>query len=246
VTGEPVDIERKNRPAVRVALAIPVVLTANALPASRDASDAVFNRSLVVDLTHVIDEQAAVSARRNLGVPAGMWLADFLVEREGPGILNWALEGLQRLLDRGAFAIPRAVSDAIQRFKDESNSVAEFARTMLKPDTDTKINRADLICSFHGWLKEEVGDEAKMHGARWLIPKLRTACPWAIARKIMGTRYFCGVQLTDEGLAYWHQQASAAAQSGRGSKGASALKKDVNQPWRPQKGDDEEEEEFPF
>ena len=198
VTGEPIDIERKRRAAVRVALAIPVVLTANSLPASRDASDAIFNRSLVVDLTHVLDEQAALNVRRHLRVPHGMWLADFLFDREGPGILNWALEGLARLLERGAFAIPNTVSDAIQRFKDESNSVTEFARTMLEPDPDTKINRADLICAFHGWLKEEVGDEAKMHGARWLMPKLRSACPWAISRKIVGTRYLCGVKLTEE------------------------------------------------
>jgi P4 family phage/plasmid primase-like protien len=245
VTGEPIDIERKNRAAVRVALAIPVVLTANSLPASRDASDAVFNRSLVVDLTHVLDEQAAINVRRHLRVPHGVWLADFLFDREGPGIFNWALEGLDRLLKRGAFAIPETVEDAIQRFKDESNSVTEFARTMLEPASDTKVNRADLICAFHGWLKEEVGDEAKMHGARWLMPKLRSACPSAILRKMKGTRYLCGVKLTEEGLEYWYQQASAAGQSGRGSKGASALKKDVNQAWSPKK-EEETSSELPF
>jgi putative DNA primase/helicase len=246
VTGEPIDIERKRRDAVRVALAIPVVLTANSLPASRDASDAIFNRSLVIDLTHVLDEQAAINVRRHLRVPPGVWLADFLFDREGPGVLNWALEGLECLLKRGAFAIPKTVSDAIQRFKDESNSVTEFARTMLEQSADTKVNRADLICAFHGWLKEKVGDEAKMHGARWLMPKLRSACPWAISRKIGGTRYLCGVKLTEEGLGYWYQQASAAQQSGRGSKGASALKKDVNQAWNSKKEEEEKGEELPF
>ena len=47
VTGEPIDIERKHRETLRgVELAIPVVLTANALPHARDKSDALFNRSL--------------------------------------------------------------------------------------------------------------------------------------------------------------------------------------------------------
>src|SRR5512132_3828992 len=73
-----------------------------------------------------LDEQAAINVRRHLGVPHGMWLADFLFDREGPGILNWALEGLERLLKRGAFAIPGLVDAAIQRFKDESNPVSEF------------------------------------------------------------------------------------------------------------------------
>jgi P4 family phage/plasmid primase-like protien len=244
VTGEPIDIERKYRPAVRVALAIPVVLTANSLPASRDASDAVFNRSLVVDLTRVFDEQAAIGVRRHLRVPPGTtWLADVLFAREGPGILNWALAGLARLLERGAYDIPECVGGAIQRFKDENNPVAEFARTMLERSADTKVNRADLICAFHGWLKEEVGDDAKPHGARWLMPKLRTTCPWAIARTIGPARYLCGAKLTEEALKHWYAQASAASQSGRGSKGASAMAKDVNQAWSPlTEGEDSHDE----
>ena len=164
-----------------------------------------FNRSLVVDLSHYFSEEDAVAIRRRLGVPAEApaegrkpYLADFLFDREGPGILNWALEGLDRLLKRGMYDIPASVGAAIQRFKDESNSVAEFARTMLVQSPDTKVNRADLICAFHGWLKEEAGDAAKMHSARWLIPKLRNACPWAIPRKMKGVRYFCGVRLTGE------------------------------------------------
>jgi P4 family phage/plasmid primase-like protien len=246
VTGEAIDIERKNRAAVRVELAIPVVLTANSLPASRDASDAVFNRSLVVDLTQVFDDQAAINVRRRLGVPPGTkWLADFLFDREGPGVLNWALTGLDELLKRGTFDIPETVGAAIQRFKDESNPVAEFSRTMLEQSADTKIDRADMLCAFHGWFREEAGDTAKLPGARWLVPKLRTACPWAVPRKMKGKRYFCGVKLTDEALKYWFEQASAAQQSGRGSKGASSLAKEVNQDWT-QKELDETADYPPF
>jgi P4 family phage/plasmid primase-like protien len=245
VTGEPIDIERKNRPAVRVALAMPVILTANSLPASRDASDAVFNRALVVDLTNVIDEESAVTVHKQLNIPPGMWLADFLFEREGPGILNWALAGLERLLVRGHYDIPAAVAASLQRFKDESNAVAEFARTMLEESPTTKIDRADLLCAFHGWLKEEVGDDAKLHGARWLIPKLRTACAWGSERKIMGTRYFCGVKLSNEGLKFWSRQADEASRTGRGSKGASSVPGNVNQSWTP-RDQEEPDGELPF
>ena len=37
VTGEPINIRRKGTGDVRIELAIPVILTANALPAARDA-----------------------------------------------------------------------------------------------------------------------------------------------------------------------------------------------------------------
>src|SRR5262249_8491765 len=138
VTGEPIDIERRYKGSVRVALAIPVVLTANALPAARDASDAVFNRSLVIDMTRVFDEATAIALRHELGVPAGLWLGDWLFAQEGPGLLNWALEGLARLLERGGFEIPEAVAKAILDFKDQGSAVSQFARTMLETSPNTK------------------------------------------------------------------------------------------------------------
>ena len=72
VTGEPIDIERKNRTALAsVQLCIPVLLTANPLQTARDSSEAIFNRCLVVELTNLIDEASAVAARRRLGVETG-------------------------------------------------------------------------------------------------------------------------------------------------------------------------------
>jgi P4 family phage/plasmid primase-like protien len=238
VTGEPIFIERKNRPAVRRELTIPVVLTANSLPTSRDASDAIFNRSLVVDTSSVIGESEAVEKQREIGVPPGTWLADFLFDREGPGILNWSLDGLDRLLKRGEFEIPKAVVASIRRFKEETNGVAEFARTMLVEAPETKIERTDLLCAFHGWWREECGDDVRLLGGRWLMPKLRAVCPWLVERKIMGTRYCCGVLLNQEGLDYWERQHEDAARNGRGSKGSATSTVGVNQSWN--RKDDEE------
>jgi len=64
VTGEAIDIDRKNQPAVRdVRLDIPVCLNANGLARIRDNTDAVFNRSIVLNMTNVIDLEAAHAAR---------------------------------------------------------------------------------------------------------------------------------------------------------------------------------------
>ena len=233
VTGEPIDIERKNRAPLRqVRLAIPVVLTANSLPTSRDSSDAIFNRSLVVELTNVFDEEAAEKARRAHGiVRPGQTLGDWLFEQEGPGIFNWALAGLARLLGRGRYAIPDLVRKAIQGFRDDSNPVAEWARRMLEPAVDCKIERSDLLCSFHGWWREEMGDSVRLPGGRWFVPKLRAACPHARTVTVMGARYAGGIKLNKEGLQYWTRQSADAAQRGHGSRGTASSAKDVNQAW---------------
>jgi P4 family phage/plasmid primase-like protien len=239
VTGEPIDIERKNRTALpSVRLCIPVILTANILPTARDSTDAIFNRCLVVELTNVFTEEDAVAARRQLGVPPGQTLADFFIEREGPGILNWALDGLDRLLKRGRFAIPDHVAASLQRFKDDSNAVAAWARTMLERSDSTMIERTDLLCAFHGWWREEMGDDVRLLGGRWLWPKFRAACPWVTEIKIRGTRFFAGVALTEAGLHFWEQQSQDATHNGRGSKGSATQVTKVNQP--------RAEEDIPF
>jgi uncharacterized protein DUF5906 len=148
VTGEPIDIERKHRDAVRgVELAIPGVLTANALPRARDKSDALFNRSLVLELTNVLTEEDAIAFRTELGVPRGQNLASFVFGLEGPGILNWALDGLERLLERGAYEVPDNVSAAVQRFKDDARPSYSAGprrspvRTSSAPSTAGSANR---------------------------------------------------------------------------------------------------------
>ena len=231
VTGEPIDIERKNCPSIQVRLEIPVILTANSLPTSRDSSDAIFNRCLVVEMTNVFSEEAAAEIRRERGVPGGETIGGWIFEREGAGILNWALDGLTRLLARGRFAIPEEVRKAIQTFKDDSNPVQEWARTMLERSDITKIARGDLICAFHGWWREEMGDDVRLLGGRWLMPKLRAACPWITSVKTVGNRYFGGVKLTDEGLAFWQRQSADAAQRGRGGGGVASSVDYVNKPW---------------
>jgi len=236
VTGEPINIERKNKSAVRVELAIPVVLSANALPAAHDASDAVYNRSLVADMTRVFDEANAIAARHEYGVPFGHQLGDWLVEREGPGLLNWALEGLTRVREQGAFAIPEVVLGATQKFQREGDMVVDFARTALERSERAKVTRADVMCAFHGWRREDEGDKARLQGARWLMPKLRIACPWAIHRSIHGVRCLCGVRLSEEALKHWNRQ--NGAQDGRGAEASSHTGEAVNQPWDPREPDE--------
>jgi hypothetical protein len=123
------------------------------------------------------------------------------------------------------------VRKAIQTFKDDSNPVQEWARTMLTQSAITRIARGDLICAFHGWWREESGDDARLFGGRWLMPKLRAACPWITGVKVMGSRYFGGIKLTSEGLELWQRQSSDAAQRGRGSRGVASSADFVNKPW---------------
>jgi hypothetical protein len=138
---------------------------------------------------------------------------------------------LARLLARGHFNIPEQVRAAIQNFKDNSNPVAEWARTMLERADANKVERGDLLCAFHGWWREEMGDDVRLLGGRWLMPKLHAACPWIGLTYSMGTRYSTGVRLNAQGLKFWQRQSTDAAQRGHGSRGTASSVDYVNKLW---------------
>lgn len=233
ITGEPIDIERKGLPPARnISLNIPVLLTANALPKARDASDAIFNRSIVLNMLSVMSESEARSERIRLGVPRGMGLDEWVFGIEGPGILNWALEGLARLLERGEYDPPQFVKDALQSFKDDNNPVGEFARGCLIKAPGYMIARHDLACAYHGWLKEQDGEDARAVGNRWLVPRVRSSIPsMEDHTNNEGIRFLVGIKLSDEGLGLWERHKDNPLP--KGSKGFSLGKDMVNRqdPW---------------
>lgn len=232
VTGEPIDIERKYRPAIAgVELALPVLLTTNALPRAKDKSDAIFNRSIVLEMTNVVSEADAHQMRNALDVTRGSTIGSHIFASEGSGILNWALDGLRKLLERGSYDLPTSVRMAVQRFKDDNNPVGEWARLTIRRSLTGKITRADIMCAYHGWQREQDGEQAKAFGGRALFPRLRDIAPWAGEMSdSSGRRYITGLVLTDEGLQLWEYHMLGPQLKG-GSKGSSLSKTEVNKPY---------------
>jgi P4 family phage/plasmid primase-like protien len=240
ITGEPIDINRKGLPAVLgVSLAMPTLLSANSLPRARDKSDAIYNRSLVVEMTRIFSDEEASEMKKRLGVPPLAEAAmPHIFSTEGSGILNWALIGLKRLMERGRYSPPTSVSKANQSFKDDNNPVGEWVRTCVEAapadhDGFHCVTRDDLMCAYHGWQREQDGDAARAMGARALFPRLRSAAPWADASSdaysdANGKRHVTGVKLTEEGLKLWEAHRNNGQQLRGGSVGSSETANAVN------------------
>ena len=241
VTGEPIDIERKHMPVHRgVRLGLPVLLTTNALPRARDASDAIFNRALILEMKNVVSEDEAHTIHRAAGIPRGQTLAQFILEREGPGILTFVLEGLARLFERGRYDPPAFTLAANQRFKDDNNPVSEFARSCLRASKTSRVARHDLLCAYHGWQLEMEGEAARAIGARAFFPRLRAVLTdLGEMQENSGIRFLTGLALTDEGISHWERHIVGPQLKG-GSKGTATAKEQVNKPWNTGQSDEGE------
>jgi putative DNA primase/helicase len=107
-----------------------------------DAGDsAIWRRLILVPFSHVVPE-----ARRNVR------LAEELL-CEGPGILNWMLQGYADYLQAG-LAVPTVVLGATQQYRDEADQVKRFIAERCEARRDIKQPAAELQAEFARWARD--------------------------------------------------------------------------------------------
>ncbi|MES2365239.1 MAG: phage/plasmid primase, P4 family [Pseudomonadota bacterium] len=116
ISGDLVQIERKFRDNLSLRPTAKWIVCANAIPSISDHSTGFWRRWHIIPFTQTFS-----------GADVDPMLARDVVRNELPGVLNWAVEGLVRLLQRGRFPImPDAVLSATEKGKRETNSVLSW------------------------------------------------------------------------------------------------------------------------
>ena len=132
--GQPVAIDRKYKSMIDGALPTRLVFTTNTLPHFRDRTDGIWRRMIVVPFRVQIEQGDQVRD-----------LADKLLT-ERAGILNWALRGLKRLRQQGAFTSPPVTEQAREVHRLECNPIKEFLdEAVVGSVTDSRIPRVSNV-----------------------------------------------------------------------------------------------------
>lgn len=145
IAGEQVQIDRKHRDPITVRVNGKWLILANHIPSVTDQSTGFWRRFDVVPFPVEIPE----SERDPL-------LAKRIISHELTGVLNWALEGLLRLLARGRFdeVIPTSMRSAVQSAKLETNSVQAWSQDLgIELTTTVETPKADVYSSYAGWCR---------------------------------------------------------------------------------------------
>jgi putative DNA primase/helicase len=121
------------------------VVISNELPDLGDASGAIATRFLVLTL-----------AKSWLGQEDAS-LTDNLLE-ELPGILLWALKGLDRLAEQGHFTEPATSRDAVIALADLTSPVAAFVREACERDPAHEVPVKELYEAWRIWSKDHGRD----------------------------------------------------------------------------------------
>ena len=122
---------------------------------------------------------------------------------EAPGIFNWALDGLDRLSERGYFVRPAASEDAIQQLEDLASPIAAFIRDRCELDADYEVDKNVLYRAWVGWC--ELEGQARPAGTAMFGRDLFAADPRIAASRPRGSgdekerrRVYTGIRLKDE------------------------------------------------
>jgi len=115
-----------------------LIFSCNKVPESRDDTTAFYRRWIMINFPHKFEGE-----NKNPNI-----LEEIATEEEMSGLLNWALEGLHRLLRNKQFSNSITTEEIRNQYIKQSNPVLAFIEDMLIPDTQGEISKEELYRTF--------------------------------------------------------------------------------------------------
>jgi putative DNA primase/helicase len=163
ISGEDtLTIDRKYRDPWTGRLPTRFLILTNEIPKFTDSSGALASRFVLLVLDRSFYGHEDPTLTETL-------LAD------APGIFNWALEGLDRLLDRGYFAQPESAREALRHLEDLSSPVGAFVRDICVVGPAYEVDKNDLFDHWKMWCEDEGRSRAGTKAV--FVRDLRAAVP---------------------------------------------------------------------
>lgn len=177
ISGEPLQVERKYQDPMTVVPRCKIAWAMNELPRVADANSGLFRRVKVVKFPALPSDERDPEIKR-------------VIEEEGAGILNWALEGLARLEGRGHFDVPAGVEEATTQFRENNDVPALFVADRCVEAPDAREKASTLYSEYRQWC-EDNGHRPQS--------STRLADDWQRLgferKRIKGSSYYQGVRM---------------------------------------------------
>ena len=142
VAGDRMYFDRKGVPGINAHPTARLILAANNRPRFRDRSLGMWRRMVIVPFRRTIpeaDQDPRLSEK-------------LLVEL--PGILNWAVEGLRRLRERGHLTVPAICRDLVAEYQRESNPARVFFDEHCHKNQRAHVYCKTLYQEYRQWADE--------------------------------------------------------------------------------------------
>ncbi len=154
ISGEDAQtIERKYKAAWTAKLSARFIIMTNELPALLDSSGAFASRFRVVQMTR------SFLGREDRGLSTRLL-------KELPGILLWALKGLDRLRESGSLCQPKSAAEAVEQLEMLSSPIRAFVKERCEMRPGTSVECGYL---FNEWLAWNRANNREQAGTRQIF-----------------------------------------------------------------------------
>jgi len=145
VSGEPMEARLPYRDPFIITDYAKLVFNTNELPKDVEFTNAFFRRFIIIPFDVTIPEK-----EQNKG------LANEIIKDELPGVFNWVLDGLKRLIENKGFSESQSIDKALNEFRTESDTVKRFIEEHgYLPDLENKILLKDLYPEYKQFAFDE-------------------------------------------------------------------------------------------
>lgn len=138
-----------------------LIFCANAIPITYDESSAFWNRWVLLEFPYTfLSEKEYGKLSKEEKKSGNFKLADpMIIEKmsgddELSGLLNVALDGLDRLLEQKDFSYSKSIEQVKEMWIRKSNSFAAFLMDEIEEDFDSKITKNELRKAYSHYCKE--------------------------------------------------------------------------------------------
>jgi putative DNA primase/helicase len=147
--GEPVPVRALHRGFFDLLPRFKLIISGNAKPDIPDTDDGIWGRMKLINWPRHIDQPPPDAVNWPKKDPH---LVDKIKAKEGSGVLNRLVEGLLDWLTDGLVE-PKAVTEATQAYRDDSDPLARFLRFCTEPDPSGRVQSSVLHEVFCAWAK---------------------------------------------------------------------------------------------
>jgi P4 family phage/plasmid primase-like protien len=140
ISGEEIQINRKNKPIVDVRSTAKILWAMNRTPQIREEGSGFFRRIHPITFPPFEGKKAPGVKER-------------ITQLEGPGILAWAVEGLKRLRERDAFDVPASIREAMVEYEYNNDPAAQFLAELCEKGENFETSSARLHEVYAAWCK---------------------------------------------------------------------------------------------
>jgi putative DNA primase/helicase len=147
VSGDPMTGEEKFLPPFTFEPVAKIWLMGNHKPVIVGTDTGIWQRVRLIPFTATISEEEKV--------PVDTMLRTLF--EEGPGILNWLLEGLRECNGRFIIPPPDSVAAAVQEYREGEDDLGEFIRDCIYDaplESVLSVGKLEVFTAYEGWAKD--------------------------------------------------------------------------------------------